>query len=146
MGYGHSIQTSIVLFFDYAANLRGRKLTVKINRYFSTIGGLTGALALITYAGAAHNDTGNLNTVAPILLGHAPAFLALSILSGHSRTATIGGSAIIIGLLLFCGDLLSRDFLGYRLFPFAAPTGGTILILGWLIVSLTCWSKCKKAE
>lgn len=118
-------------------------MTVKINRCFSTIGGLTGALALIAYAGAAHNDTGNLNTVAPILLGHAPAFLGLSILSSQSRTATIGGSAIIIGLLLFCGDLLARDMLGQRLFPFAAPTGGTILILGWLITAMTCWSKCK---
>nr|WP_184220318.1 DUF423 domain-containing protein [Paenochrobactrum gallinarii] len=122
---------------------RPDKLSFQVNRYFSTIGGLTGALALITYAGAAHNDTGNLNIVAPILLGHAPAFLALSILSGQSRTATIGGSAILIGLILFCGDLLSRDFLGDRLFPFAAPTGGTVLILGWLITSLTCWSKCK---
>lgn len=118
-------------------------MTVQINRYFSTIGGLTGALALIAYAGATHHDSGNLKVIAPILLGHAPAFLALSILSNQSRTATLGGSAIMIGLILFCGDLLSRDFLGQRLFPFAAPTGGTILILGWLLTSLTCWSKCK---
>lgn len=118
-------------------------LSFKINRCFSTIGGLTGALALIVYAAAANSDTGNLTIIAPILLAHAPAFLALAILSSHSRASTIGGTAIIIGLVLFCGDLLSRDFLGERLFPFAAPSGGTILIIGWLITAFSYWGKSK---
>ncbi|MGU3574788.1 DUF423 domain-containing protein [Brucellaceae bacterium C25G] len=118
-------------------------MTVQINRFFSTFGCLIGALALIAYAGAAHNDTGNLGIVAPILLAHAPTFLVLSILSRQSCTATIGGTAMLIGLALFCGDLLCRDFVGQRLFPFAAPTGGSVLIIGWLITALTCWSKCK---
>jgi uncharacterized membrane protein YgdD (TMEM256/DUF423 family) len=41
-----------------------------------------------------------------------------------------------IGLLLFCGDLACRDFLGQPLFAMAAPTGGTILMGGWLLLAV----------
>jgi uncharacterized membrane protein YgdD (TMEM256/DUF423 family) len=37
---------------------------------------------------------------------------------------------------MFSGDIALRAFAGQRLFPFAAPTGGTILILAWLAVAL----------
>jgi uncharacterized membrane protein YgdD (TMEM256/DUF423 family) len=36
---------------------------------------------------------------------------------------------------VFSGDLLARDLLGSRLFPFAAPTGGTLLMVGWLAIA-----------
>ena len=47
----------------------------------------------------------------------------------------IGSLILLVGLLLFCGDLLARDFLGSRLFPLSAPIGGTLLIVGWLVIA-----------
>jgi uncharacterized membrane protein YgdD (TMEM256/DUF423 family) len=48
------------------------------------------------------------------------------------RTASL---ILLVGLVLFCGDLLARDFLGSRLFSMSAPIGGTLLIAGWLAVA-----------
>lgn len=109
------------------------------NILFSTLGGLAGALGIIAYAGAAHSDGSHLGTIAPLLLAHAPALLVLSILVPSSRIATIGGALLIAGLTLFCGDLYLRDVTGNRLFPFAAPTGGTLMIIGWLGVGISGW-------
>jgi uncharacterized membrane protein YgdD (TMEM256/DUF423 family) len=35
---------------------------------------------------------------------------------------------------LFAADVASRAYLGSRLFPMAAPTGGVILIISWLVL------------
>lgn len=106
---------------------------------FSTLAGLCGALAITAYAGAAHGGENHLGTIAPLLLAHAPALLVLSLLVPSSRAAHIGGALLIVGLALFCGDLFMRDMTGNRLFPYAAPTGGTAMILGWLVVAATGW-------
>ncbi|MBE0692150.1 MAG: DUF423 domain-containing protein, partial [Aquamicrobium sp.] len=37
----------------------------------------------------------------------------------------------------FAGDLVLRDVAGQRLFPMAAPTGGTLTIAGWLAVAVS---------
>ncbi len=110
------------------------------NRLFSTLGGLCGALGVAAYAGAAHGGANHLATMAPILLGHAPALLALSLFAPTSRAARIGGAALAAGLVLFCADLMMRDLTGNRLFPFAAPLGGSLMILGWLVTAATGWS------
>ena len=39
--------------------------------------------------------------------------------------------------ILFCGDLSRRAFSGVALFPRAAPTGGILLMLGWLLVGIS---------
>ncbi|MBV2142678.1 DUF423 domain-containing protein [Falsochrobactrum sp. TDYN1] len=109
------------------------------NILFSTLGGLCGALAIAAYAGSAHGTGSQLATIAPLLLGHAPALLVLSLIAPASRTAQIGGTMLFIGLMLFCGDLYLRSLTGNRLFPYAAPTGGTLMMLGWLITGLTGW-------
>ncbi|MFK0682999.1 DUF423 domain-containing protein [Ochrobactrum sp. BD67] len=109
------------------------------NILFSTLAGLTGALAIAAYAGAAHGGDNHLGNIAPLLLGHAPAFLVLSLIAPTSRTAYAGGALLVIGLALFCGDLFMRDMTGDRLFPMAAPTGGSLMILGWLAVAVTGW-------
>jgi hypothetical protein len=36
----------------------------------------------------------------------------------------------------FAGDVFARAFIGHRLFPMAAPTGGTILIAAWLALAI----------
>ncbi|WP_343313936.1 DUF423 domain-containing protein [Brucella sp. BE17] len=109
------------------------------NILFSTLGGLCGALAIAAYARAAHSEGSHLSTIAPLLLAHAPALLVLSLLAPSNRIALIGGALLIAGLALFCGDLFLRDITGNRLFPFAAPTGGTLMIAGWLGVAISGW-------
>lgn len=109
------------------------------NILFSTLAGLCGALAIAAYAGAAHGGENHLSSIAPLLLGHAPALLVLSLIVPGSRIAYLGAALLIIGLALFCGDLFMRDMTGNRLFPMAAPTGGSFMILGWLAVAATGW-------
>lgn len=111
------------------------------NILFGTVAGLCGALAIAAYAGAAHGGENHLGAIAPILLGHAPALLVLSLIVPNSRVANIGGALLVAGLVLFCGDLFMRDMIGTRLFPMAAPTGGSLMILGWLVVGASGWIK-----
>ena len=95
--------------------------------------GLAGAAGVALSAAAAHRGGTNLGTAATIMLVHAPALLGLALFS--NRIARLGAYVMIVGLILFCGDLLSRDFTGDRLFPNAAPVGGILLIAGWLAVA-----------
>ncbi|MEJ5079459.1 MULTISPECIES: DUF423 domain-containing protein [unclassified Ochrobactrum] len=111
------------------------------NPVFGTLAGLCGGLAIAAYAGAAHGGENHLSAIAPLLLGHAPALLVLSLIVPNSRVASIGGAILLAGLALFCGDLFMRDMAGSRLFPMAAPTGGSLMILGWLIVGVSSWFK-----
>jgi uncharacterized membrane protein YgdD (TMEM256/DUF423 family) len=110
---------------------------LEINRIFAGLGGLFGAAGIAAYAAAAHSGAGHMGTIAPILFIHAPAFLILSLLAKLSRAAYFGGLILVLGLLFFIGDLVSLDFAGHSLFKFAAPLGGSLLILGWIIVAAT---------
>jgi uncharacterized membrane protein YgdD (TMEM256/DUF423 family) len=67
-----------------------------------------------------------------LLLIGAAALLAIGIL--RHRLVVLAGSALALGLLLFCGDLAVRDLFGRPLFPMAAPIGGTVLLAGWLLL------------
>jgi uncharacterized membrane protein YgdD (TMEM256/DUF423 family) len=85
---------------------------------------------------AAHHGGAFVGTAANFLLFHASALLAVGLV-GEKRWLRLGCFVLAVGLALFCGDLLSRDLLGSRLFPFAAPAGGTLLIAGWLLVAVS---------
>ena len=51
-------------------------------------------------------------------------------------------SASSIAAALFAGDLTLRQYAGHGLFPFAAPTGGTLLIASWLALAVAAaWPK-----
>jgi uncharacterized membrane protein YgdD (TMEM256/DUF423 family) len=40
------------------------------------------------------------------------------------------------GAALFSGELAARAFTGERIFPFAAPIGGSTMILSWLALAV----------
>jgi len=46
---------------------------------------------------------------------------------------------MIVGTLLFAGDLVTLRFTGASLFPYAAPAGGWAMMLGWLAVSVSAF-------
>ncbi len=99
------------------------------------LSGLFGAAGVALAAAASHGgDSRLLGTASMMCLVHAPALVALSGY-GAMRTATLAALVIALGTLLFVADLLARHSLGSSLFPMAAPTGGTTMILGWLIVA-----------
>jgi uncharacterized membrane protein YgdD (TMEM256/DUF423 family) len=103
-------------------------------RILVAAGGLCGALGVALSAMAAHRGGAFTGTAASFVLMHAPVFLAIGLVGGN-RILRTGGLILLVGLAVFSGDLLARDLLGSRLFPFAAPTGGTLLMVGWLAIA-----------
>lgn len=94
--------------------------------------GLSGALGVVTAALAAHGGgSESLRTASLFLMIHGAAIAAAAALR-----ASWAGVLMAAGTILFCGDLLARVWLGQRVFPFAAPVGGSILIIGWLALAL----------
>ncbi len=106
------------------------------------LAGLTGAGGMILSAANAHllPDT-RLQTAANLMLLHAVAALALCslALAAQRRGIWFAGAAgmLLSGSLLFACDMALRATVGARLFPMAAPFGGSLLILGWMIAALS---------
>ena len=105
------------------------------------VGALLGLLGVALSAAAAHGPGGpNLDTASRFLLFHAPVVLATVALARmdavHPTTGRIAGWLMVVGLLLFCGDLVSRAWRDAALFPRAAPTGGFVLMAGWGMIGL----------
>ena len=105
-----------------------------------TVAGLFGALGVASAAAAAHLDAPMLETASSMLLAHAPALLGLAAARALTLAPrgllTLAAGLLALGGALFCGDLASRVYLGDRLFPMAAPIGGSSLILGWAVAAL----------
>jgi len=109
-------------------------------RILIALASLSGVLGVALSAAAAHITGGNLATAAQFLLFHAPALLALVALIAagavNPMLGQIAGYLLVLGLVLFCGDLSRRAFSGVALFPRAAPTGGILLMVGWLLLGV----------
>lgn len=108
------------------------------DRFLLGAGGLTGAAGVVVAAMAAHAGGAHMQTASSFLLMHAPALLAIGLMAA-TRLLRFSGFVLLAGLILFVGDLLARDYLGDRLFPYAAPIGGTLLIIGWLLVFVSAF-------
>lgn len=106
------------------------------------LAGLFGALGVASAAYASHGGYADLTIGANFLLIHAPALIALTLLPA-GRLAVVNLWLLVLGVVLFAGDLASRDLLGHALFPMAAPIGGMGMILGWALVALrgALWRK-----
>ena len=101
---------------------------------------LMGACGVGLAAAAAHAaPSSGLDGAAYLLLFHAVAVLGAASLIGHALLwrplGLVAMVCFVLGGTLFAGDVSMRAFAGHRLFPMAAPTGGTLLILGWLVLA-----------
>ena len=110
-------------------------------RTLAAFAGLMGASGVALAAMAAHlPDATRLGTASSMLLFHAVATLgAVALSERHLLQPNIGLIAalgFVAGSALFAGDLALRQFAGHSLFPMAAPTGGTVLIASWLVVTV----------
>jgi len=111
------------------------------HRLLIGLAGLMGAAGVALAAASAHGaDASRLASASAMLLFHATAILAaIGLLARgllHGGIGLVAAAGFVIGAALFAGDLTLRQYAGHALFPMAAPTGGTVMILGWLAVTL----------
>lgn len=114
------------------------------------VAALHGAAGVAFSAAAAHiENSANLATASQFLLVHAAAALALAAIAAtafSSRRSWLAGAILALqaGVTLFAGDLAARALLGTRLFPYAAPAGGSLVIASWL--ALAGWALAAAAK
>ncbi|UZE50278.1 DUF423 domain-containing protein [Rhodopseudomonas sp. P2A-2r] len=110
-------------------------------RILIILAGVMGVDGVILAAASAHQpDAARLASASSMLLFHATAVLgAVALLERGVLHLQIGLSAAIgfvVAAALFAGDLTMRTYAGHGLFPMAAPTGGTLLIVSWLALAV----------
>lgn len=105
------------------------------------IGALMGAAGVALAAVAAHRTADpSLATAALFLILHGVGAIALTAIAGGTPWPTVllgAVSLMLVAVALFSGDVSSRVLLGDKLFPMAAPLGGSLLIGSWLIAAVT---------
>jgi uncharacterized membrane protein YgdD (TMEM256/DUF423 family) len=114
----------------------------KLGRILVILAGLMGADGVILAALSAHGaDAALLTPASSMLLFHASAVLGAIALAErgviHASAGLVAAAGFVVAAFLFAGDLTVRHFAGHSLFPFAAPTGGTLLILSWLLLAVS---------
>ena len=105
------------------------------------LAGLMGAAGITLSAVGAHVYPGaGLDSAGQILLFHAAAVLGVVAATDRgllSRTLGIPAAwGLVIGSLLFAGDVSLPIYAGVGLFPSAAPAGGIILIVSWIVAAV----------
>ena len=110
-------------------------------RILVILAAIMGADGVILAAASAHQpDAARLASASSMLLFHATAVLAVAALTErgvlHFRIGIAAALGFVVASALFAGDLTLRQYAGHSLFPMAAPTGGTLLIVSWLLLAV----------
>jgi uncharacterized membrane protein YgdD (TMEM256/DUF423 family) len=110
-------------------------------RVLVALAGAMGAGGVALAAASAHQaDATRLASASSMLLFHASAVLTAILLTErsviHLRLGLAAAFGFVVATALFAGDLTLRQYAGRSLFPMAAPTGGTLLIVSWLILAV----------
>jgi uncharacterized membrane protein YgdD (TMEM256/DUF423 family) len=113
----------------------------RLFRILIVLAGIMGADGVVLAAASAHQtDASRLASASSMLLFHGSAVLAAVALAErgviHVRIGIVAAFGFVIAAALFAGDLTLRQYAGHNLFPMAAPTGGTLLIVSWLVLAL----------
>jgi uncharacterized membrane protein YgdD (TMEM256/DUF423 family) len=103
------------------------------------LAGVMGAAGVVLTAAGAHGKPGvGLDSAGFLLLIHAAAVLGGVALARQGLVMRPLGIVTLCGFVLgaglFAADVSARAYVGSRLFPFAAPAGGLILIASWLVL------------
>ncbi|HEV2557639.1 MAG TPA: DUF423 domain-containing protein [Microvirga sp.] len=114
-----------------------------MDRVLIVLASVAGLAGVALSARAAHGPGGPLlETAARFLLIHAAVLLGVAALASGPLSPRLGsasGLVLALGLALFCGDLVRRALAGAALFPFAAPAGGILLMLGWVLIGVSAF-------
>jgi len=113
----------------------------RLFRILVILAGIMGADGVMLAAASAHQpEASRLASASSMLLFHAIAVLAVVALAErgviHARIGIAAAFGFVIATGLFAGDLTLRQYAGHGLFPMAAPTGGTLLIISWLALAV----------
>jgi uncharacterized membrane protein YgdD (TMEM256/DUF423 family) len=114
------------------------------------VAALLGAAGVALAAAGVHESGGELaERGALFLLLHAAAALAIA---AHARVAIASARALVVvgfvmeaGAALFSAELAMRAFTGERIFPFAAPIGGTTMMLSWVALAVVFATVSRRA-
>jgi uncharacterized membrane protein YgdD (TMEM256/DUF423 family) len=121
----------------------------RLYRILIVLAAVMGADGVILAAASAHlPDASRLAAASSMLLFHATAVLGTVALAERGladiRIAIAAAFGFVVAAALFAGDLTLRQYAGHGLFPMAAPTGGTLLIVSWLALAVSAaWPKRK---
>ncbi len=119
-------------------------------RLLIVLAAIMGADGIVLAAASAHQpDASRLASASSMLLFHASAVLgAVALLDRgvvHVRLGLVSAFGFVIAASLFAGDLTVRQYAGHSLFPMAAPTGGSLMILGWLaLAAIFAWGAARR--
>jgi uncharacterized membrane protein YgdD (TMEM256/DUF423 family) len=110
-------------------------------RILVVLAAIMGADGVILAALSAHlPDATRLGSASSMLLFHAAAVLGTVALAERGviqlEIGLLAASGFVVAAALFATDLTLRQFADHSLFPMAAPTGGTLLILSWLALAV----------
>jgi uncharacterized membrane protein YgdD (TMEM256/DUF423 family) len=113
----------------------------RLFRILIILAAVMGADGVILAAASAHQpDATRLAAASSMLLFHSLAVLGVVALAErgliHGRIGIAAAWGFVVATALFAGDLTLRQYAGHSLFPFAAPSGGTLLILSWLALAV----------
>lgn len=116
-------------------------------RILVILAGVMGADGVILAAASAHQpDATRLASASSMLLFHAAAVVGVVSLIdrgiAHLQIGVAAAFGFVVAAALFAGDLTMRQYAGNGLFPMAAPTGGTLLIVSWIALAVSAaWPK-----
>jgi uncharacterized membrane protein YgdD (TMEM256/DUF423 family) len=119
----------------------------RLFRILIILAGVMGADGVILAAASAHQDDATrLLPASSMLLFHATAVLAAVALAErgviHIRIGIAAAFGFVVAAAVFGGDLTVRQYAGHSLFPMAAPTGGMLLIVSWVVLAVAAaWPK-----
>ena len=110
-------------------------------RILIVLAAVMGADGVMLAAASAHQaDAARLGSASSMLLFHATAVLSAVALAErgliHIQIGIVAAFGFVLAAGLFAGDLTLRQYAGHGLFPMAAPTGGTLLIVSWLVLAV----------
>jgi uncharacterized membrane protein YgdD (TMEM256/DUF423 family) len=113
----------------------------RVVRILIIVAAIMGGDGVILAAASAHqSDAARLGSASSMLLFHALAVLGTVALLErgviHPSIGIVAAWGFVIAAALFATDLTLRQYAGQSLFAFAAPAGGTLLVLSWLALAL----------
>lgn len=117
-------------------------------RLFLWLGALNAAVVVAAGAIGAHAfkagfsemQTAWYQTAVQYHMFHALGLLSVGLsawMRATARLATVAGTLMFLGILLFCGSLYAAAITGDRGFAVAAPFGGTSFIVAWILFALS---------
>lgn len=116
-----------------------------MNKFLIQSGAILGALGVALGAFGAHalkdmltasNRLDTFETAVKYQFYHALALILVGILSQNftAKTMNYSGLSMLIGTIIFSGSLYLICFTGIKAFGAIAPIGGTLMIVGWVLL------------